>query len=96
MPPRSLRTTTLRAWSTSNAPAAASRGRPPPPPCVWRPGTNATRRFTGYGALRPPGLPHARTPSDADRARADRSAALLISRTAYHLRRWRLSTAGAL
>lgn len=52
-----------------------------------------TRRFTGYGALRPPGLPHARTPSDADRARADRSAALLISRTAHRLRRWRLSTA---
>ncbi|MEU4208960.1 DUF6255 family natural product biosynthesis protein [Streptomyces sp. NPDC026206] len=52
-----------------------------------------TRRFTGYGALRPPGLPQVRTPSDEARARADRSAALLTSRTAYHLRRWRLSAA---
>lgn len=47
-----------------------------------------TRRFTDYGALLPPGLPQTRTPSDTARARADRSAALLISRTTYHLSRW--------
>ncbi|MFI1254228.1 DUF6255 family natural product biosynthesis protein [Streptomyces netropsis] len=47
-----------------------------------------TRRFTDYGALLPPGLPQIRTPSDKTRARADRSAAALISRTTYHLSRW--------
>ncbi|GHG56819.1 DUF6255 family natural product biosynthesis protein [Streptomyces griseocarneus] len=46
-----------------------------------------TRRFTGYGALRPPGLPERTVPSPRDRARADRDAARLISRTAY--RPWR-------
>lgn len=50
-----------------------------------------TLRFTGYGALRPPGLPVALTPSPPDRARSDRSAAWAISRTVQHrLSRWAL------
>ncbi|MEU1377301.1 DUF6255 family natural product biosynthesis protein [Streptomyces triculaminicus] len=47
-----------------------------------------TRRFTAYGALRPPGLPETVTPSPRARGRADRSAARLISRTAHHMCRW--------
>ncbi|MEX2982266.1 DUF6255 family natural product biosynthesis protein [Streptomyces sp. C36] len=54
-----------------------------------------TRRFTSYGALRPPGLPVALAPSPRNKARADRSAAYAISRTAaYHrLSRWALGRA---
>ncbi|WP_422399124.1 DUF6255 family natural product biosynthesis protein [Streptomyces netropsis] len=53
-----------------------------------------TRRFTGYGALRPPGLPVALTPSPRDKTKADRSAAHAISRTMCHrLSRWALGRA---
>lgn len=50
-----------------------------------------TRRFADYGALRPRGLPEAVRPPARARARADRAAATLISRTAYHLSHWGLS-----
>lgn len=52
-----------------------------------------TRRFTDYHALRPPERPSAVTPSDEARARADRMAAEVISRTVRHLSRWGLSDA---
>lgn len=52
-----------------------------------------TRRFTEYGALRPPGLPSAVMPSDEERGRADRMAAAVISRTVRHLSHWGLSDA---
>lgn len=53
-----------------------------------------TRRFTGYGALRPPGLPVALTPSPRDKTRADRSAAHAIASTIRHrLNRWALGRA---
>ncbi|MCC3776071.1 DUF6255 family natural product biosynthesis protein [Streptomyces sp. UNOB3_S3] len=45
--------------------------------------TCGTRRFTHYGALRPPGLPVALTPAPRDATRADRSAAVAISHTLY-------------
>ncbi|MFI9205633.1 DUF6255 family natural product biosynthesis protein [Streptomyces sp. NPDC053048] len=54
-----------------------------------------TRRFTAYGALRPPGLPETVTPSPRQAAKADRNAARLISRTAYHLSHWGMATAAA-
>ncbi|MEU3351161.1 DUF6255 family natural product biosynthesis protein [Streptomyces sp. NPDC037389] len=42
-----------------------------------------------YGALRPPGLPVALTPRPRNRARADHSAAIAISRVVYRrLGRW--------
>ncbi|WP_171162124.1 DUF6255 family natural product biosynthesis protein [Streptomyces sp. I05A-00742] len=48
-----------------------------------------TRRFTDYGALRPPDLPSAApTPSPRDSARADRAAATVIARTVRHLSHW--------
>ncbi|MFH8789906.1 DUF6255 family natural product biosynthesis protein [Streptomyces roseoverticillatus] len=37
-----------------------------------------TVRFTDYGALRPPGLPHAVAPKPRDARRADRAAATWI------------------
>ncbi len=50
-----------------------------------------TRRFTDYGALRPPGLPVALTPKPRDKAQADRTAAHAISHMRYHrLTRWAL------
>ncbi|MEU3752514.1 DUF6255 family natural product biosynthesis protein [Streptomyces olivoreticuli] len=54
-----------------------------------------TRRFTGYGALRPPGLPATLTPPSRDKTQADHSAAYAISRTAVHRRlgRWVLGRA---
>ncbi|MFI9305791.1 DUF6255 family natural product biosynthesis protein [Streptomyces triculaminicus] len=55
-----------------------------------------TRRFTDYGALRPPGLPQAVRPPARRRAKADRTAATLISRTAYHLSHWSLSSSRSL
>ncbi|MEV5141987.1 DUF6255 family natural product biosynthesis protein [Streptomyces syringium] len=39
-----------------------------------------TRRFTDYGALRPPDLPQTVTPSDRSRERADRAAARQVWR----------------
>ncbi|WP_374223828.1 DUF6255 family natural product biosynthesis protein [Streptomyces sp. ISL-11] len=36
------------------------------------------RRFTEYGAVRPPGLPQAMTPRPRDRRAADRAAALNV------------------
>ncbi|MBH1933752.1 hypothetical protein I5Q34_05485 [Streptomyces sp. AV19] len=50
--------------------------------------TCGTRRFTDYGALRPRELPSAVTPSPEDLARADRAAAIVVSRTVRHLSRW--------
>ncbi|WP_425543479.1 DUF6255 family natural product biosynthesis protein [Streptomyces luteireticuli] len=47
-----------------------------------------TRRFTDYGALRPPELPTVVTVPPRDRVRADRSAAILISRGLHSLCRW--------
>ncbi|MEU1823752.1 DUF6255 family natural product biosynthesis protein [Streptomyces abikoensis] len=50
-----------------------------------------TRRFTHYGALRPPGLPVALTPRPRNAAQADRSAAVAISRGVHRrLSRWAL------
>ncbi|GAA0489479.1 DUF6255 family natural product biosynthesis protein [Streptomyces sp. NPDC046215] len=47
------------------------------------------RRFSDYGALRAPGLPHAVTPSGPARREADRRAALLVARAAAGGRRLR-------
>ncbi|GAA2921489.1 hypothetical protein GCM10020221_17140 [Streptomyces thioluteus] len=47
-----------------------------------------TRRFTEYGALRPPELPSVMTPSPRDCERADRAAAEVIARTVRNLCRW--------
>ncbi|MFI9204553.1 DUF6255 family natural product biosynthesis protein [Streptomyces sp. NPDC053048] len=55
-----------------------------------------TRRFTDYGALRPPGLPETVRPPARVRAKADRAAAALISRTAYHLSHWGIAGQAAL
>lgn len=44
-----------------------------------------TRRFTEYGALRPPEVPQVVPPSPEDRARADRAAAAVIARTVRHV-----------
>ncbi|WP_372407112.1 DUF6255 family natural product biosynthesis protein [Streptomyces luteireticuli] len=52
-----------------------------------------TRRFTDYGALRPPGPAPAVTPPPADARRADRAAAIVISRTKWHISRWGLRDA---
>ncbi|MEV5377882.1 DUF6255 family natural product biosynthesis protein [Streptomyces nondiastaticus] len=38
-----------------------------------------TVRFTDYGAVRPPGLPHALTPKPRDARKADRAAAAWIA-----------------
>ncbi|MFI2072544.1 DUF6255 family natural product biosynthesis protein [Streptomyces triculaminicus] len=46
---------------------------------VWSCARCGTRRFTDYGALRPPGLPEAKTPSPAARRVADRRAAGYIA-----------------
>ncbi|MFG2182097.1 DUF6255 family natural product biosynthesis protein [Streptomyces abikoensis] len=52
-----------------------------------------TRRFTHYGALRPPGLPVALAPRPRNAAQADRSAAAVISRAVRHrLSRWALGS----
>ncbi|WP_425507736.1 DUF6255 family natural product biosynthesis protein [Streptomyces olivoverticillatus] len=51
-----------------------------------------TRRFTQYGALRPPGLPQAVATADRDPRAADRSAALnvaLASRRGARRSAWR-------
>ncbi|WP_374193081.1 DUF6255 family natural product biosynthesis protein [Streptomyces sp. AV19] len=52
-----------------------------------------TRRFTEYGALRPKELPSPVTPSPHDAIRADRTAAIVISRTVRHLSHWGRSRA---
>ncbi|MBB4895553.1 hypothetical protein FHS39_004632 [Streptomyces olivoverticillatus] len=49
-----------------------------------------TRRFTRYGALRPPGLPAALTPRPRNATQADRSATIAISRACRRLGRWAL------
>ncbi|WP_372411036.1 DUF6255 family natural product biosynthesis protein [Streptomyces luteireticuli] len=64
----------------------------------WEPGEGearcrdcGTRRFTDYRALRTPERPTATTSTASpprDRARADRSAAILISRGLHNLCRW--------
>ncbi|MBH1933445.1 hypothetical protein I5Q34_03940 [Streptomyces sp. AV19] len=52
-----------------------------------------TRRFTDYGALRPPGPAPVVRPSPEDARRADRAAAIVISRTIRHISRWGHSAA---
>ncbi|GHG66273.1 hypothetical protein GCM10018779_37730 [Streptomyces griseocarneus] len=46
---------------------------------VWRCGRCGTRRFADYGALRPPGLAEAVTPSPVARRVADRRAASYVA-----------------
>ncbi|GHG72607.1 hypothetical protein GCM10018779_48090 [Streptomyces griseocarneus] len=46
---------------------------------VWRCARCGTRRFTDYGALRPPGLPEAKAPRPGARRAADRRAANFIT-----------------
>ncbi|MEU4208601.1 DUF6255 family natural product biosynthesis protein [Streptomyces sp. NPDC026206] len=46
------------------------------------------RRFTDYGAVRPPGLPGTVTPSRRSRNAADRAAALNVARTVRPGIRW--------
>ncbi|MEU1372419.1 DUF6255 family natural product biosynthesis protein [Streptomyces triculaminicus] len=48
-----------------------------------------TRRFTQYGALRPPGLPVTLAPSPRDKGQADRSASMVIAHTLGRLSGWR-------
>ncbi|WP_374206181.1 DUF6255 family natural product biosynthesis protein [Streptomyces roseoverticillatus] len=49
-------------------------------------------RFTEYGALRPPGLPHAATPPRRTAITADRAAAQQMSRIARRRAWWGLSS----
>ncbi|MFF7729643.1 DUF6255 family natural product biosynthesis protein [Streptomyces sp. NPDC008001] len=51
-----------------------------PAPGEARCRTCGVTRFTEYGAVRPPGLPHALTPKPRDARKADRAAALQIAR----------------
>ncbi|KNB52311.1 DUF6255 family natural product biosynthesis protein [Streptomyces caatingaensis] len=47
-----------------------------------------TRRFTEYGALRPPEVPQGVAPPEG-RGRADRSVGAAVARTVRQIRRWR-------
>ncbi|MEV4924444.1 DUF6255 family natural product biosynthesis protein [Streptomyces roseoverticillatus] len=51
-----------------------------------------TVRFTDYGALRPPGLPHVATPPRRTAVAADRAAAQQMSRIPRRTGRWWLSS----
>ncbi|WP_344030330.1 DUF6255 family natural product biosynthesis protein [Streptomyces luteireticuli] len=55
--------------------------------------TCGTRRFMDYGALRPRELPPVVKRPLHDRIRADRAAAIVISRTVRHISRWGRSDA---
>ncbi|WP_238492420.1 DUF6255 family natural product biosynthesis protein [Streptomyces sp. UNOB3_S3] len=52
--------------------------------------TCGVRRFTDYGALRPPGLPQAVVPAPRDRRAADRAAARRVAELLGRGRWWSL------
>ncbi|MEU5191885.1 DUF6255 family natural product biosynthesis protein [Streptomyces klenkii] len=61
-----------------------------PAPGEQRCRTCGTVRFTDYGALRPPGLPHALTPKPRDADKADRAAATHIANAPRRVAWWGL------